>query len=339
MTCNVAAPYRPIDAYIHLPAIWIEDHPPKQSDIAWPRMLDIVLRRRLAYGFGVTVTREGIIAFDFTGTDLDHGPLEMDRVSMFENPAPFARMQARAEALTFHAACLVQARADTAGGAHGFHVLPVTTSRMIHFDRGMKNPACFDQTIWHCISQREGSRTRGHFASVIPTWAEAPAEWVSTSTISRSFDIFDQLYTREQRQTVRAVGLLLQATEHLGRNELPQAFAVAWMVIEHFIARRWDQHVEACEAGRSSPEVASYIRSLRSRPRLYDKLTGLLTAERNVGEYTRTMQLRELRNDLVHDLAPITGPEAADCVNLGVELLRVVHGMDLHIGGGFGYAL
>ncbi len=335
-------PWHPISGYIHVPGIWIDDYPVDFSRIHWPRMTEVIAHRQLKTGFAAEITREGVVRFRFSGTSLDPGPLDVNAVTL-EQHAELARIvHGRSEALTFHAACLAMARGEADNSA-GHSAANVTPAVIIHWNDGLTNPVSMDRGIMGALM----ARASGHRLPLISSLQRNETlQWTAPAIAERSFELFDKFYSAGRARFIRAVNFLVNASDHMGRNEYVQAFVLAWTVTEHCISRCWDRTLEHLAHGKLPQSAINFIQIKSEKQKMKPaefpvalRIATLQLVDPSAEHYKRAESLRDLRNKFVHDLALIAPEDGLMSTEVGLQMLKAVYRMDLRLSSGYAYIL
>lgn len=336
------SPWHPVSGYIHVPGIWIDDLPVDFSRIHWPRLKEIVSHRQLKAGFDAQITREGVVRFRFSGTVLDPGPIDVASLTLEQHAALVRIIHARSEVLTFHAACLAMARGE-ADNSTGHSAANITPAVIIHWDDGLTNPVSMDRGIMESLLARASGQLRPltYFLQRNET-----LQWTNPAIVDRSLDLFDKFYRPNREHLIRAVNLLVNASEHMGSNEYAQAFVLAWTVIEHCIRRCWDRALEHLAHHRLPTTAVAFIRAeeqqQKTKPPQFPvavRIAALQLIDPSSQHYTRAEALRDRRNKFVHDLALISPDDGQAATAVGLEMLKAAYRMDLRLASGFAYKL
>jgi hypothetical protein len=227
-------PWHPISGYIHVLGIWVDDYPVNFSRIYWPRMAEVIASH-LKAGFAAELTREGLVRFRFSSTSLDPGPLDVAAPTLEQNAELVRIVHGRSEALTFHAACLAMARGEADNSA-GHSAASVTPAAIIHWNDGLTNPVSMDRGVKGALM----ARASGHLAPLISSLQRNETlQWTALGIAERSLELFDKFCNPWRARLIRAVNLLVAASDHMTRNEYTQTFVLAWTVTEHCISQLW----------------------------------------------------------------------------------------------------
>jgi hypothetical protein len=323
--------------------VWFDDEPVDFSRITLTRAVEVVCHRQLRSGLEATITREGLVVFKFVGTAMDAGPVDTSAMTADQHTTLTRIIHARAEVLTFHSACLAMARGEATNSVgHGAtNVIPTV---MIHCDENMQNPASPDRGIMGCLIARAQSKGPAHLALALQR--NETLEWVDPTAATRSLELFDQFYDPRRIRLRRAVYTLVNAVDHLSRNEYAQAFILAWTVIEHCVARRWDRALEDRAHGRLPEAAAQFIAAEEARQAkkasefpVAARIAALTLIDPGAGYYSRAEALRVLRNNFIHDLEQVSPDNGSASAQVALELMKAHYRMDLRLGTGYGYML
>ena len=335
-------PWHPISGYIHVPGIWIDDYPVDFSRIHWPRVTEVIAHRQLKAGFAAEITREGVVRFRFSGSSLDPGPLDVSALTLEQHVELVRIVHGRSEALTFHAACLAIARGEVDNSA-GHSAANVTPAVIIHWNDGLTNPVSMDRGIMGALMARASGLLLPLISSL---QRNETVQWTAPAIAKRSFELFDQFYSARRARLIRAVNFLVNASDHMGRNEYTQAFALAWTVIEHCISRCWDRTLEHLAHNKLPQSVADFIQSEAEKRNIKPsefpvaaRIATLQLIDPSAEHYKRAGFLRDLRNRFVHDLALIAPEDGQMSTEVGLQMLKAAYRMDLRLSSSFAYML
>jgi hypothetical protein len=334
--------WRPYDGYIHVPAIWIDEQPPDPGRISWPRMLEVVCERSLRMGMQVTATRECIFSFRFAGSQLDDGNYDPDGANTrLLEPRIVRLLHDRANALTFHSACLAQARGESSN-SHGHRATLVTPANMVRFGPGtLGNPVAADRGIRAALALRAADELREPIALRLQR-SDGGSSWIDPITLERSFELFDYYYDGPGGAVVRIVSMIVAAADHLDRNEFDQSFFLAFAVLEQLIARHWKKLLETRNQAEIGAEVARLITRAgkqADKMRLAKRLAVLKKADPGSDDWSRADRARRHRNALIHELAQVESENTQETVQLAIRLLKAVIGLDLRLSVSYGYVI
>jgi hypothetical protein len=334
--------WRPYDGYIHVPGIWVDERPIDPARIAWPRMLEIVCERSLRMGMWVIATRECMFSFRFAGSPLGGGNYDPDRPdAKLLEPRIVRLLHDRADALTFHSACLAQARGE-ASDSYGHRATLLTPANMVRFDRGpLGNPVAAGRGIRAALALRTADKLREPIALGLQRWEEG-SSWIDLITLERSFELFDNYYDGPGGAVVRIVSMIVAAADHLDRNEFDQSFFLAFAVLEQLIARRWEKLLETQNQTELGAEVARLVARAGKRAdkmSLAECLAVLKQADAGSDDWSHADHTRRLRNHLIHELAQVESENTQEIVQLTMRLLKAVIGLDLRLSVSYGYVL
>jgi hypothetical protein len=331
----------PVSGYIHVPGIWIDDRPPHPNHAVWPRMTEVACQEKLRSGIVVRATREGLITFGFAGTPLDRGLFRSQaRARPAFDEGLISLTHGRCEVLTFHSACLAQARGEERD-SHGHRATYVTPANLVHFDGRLTQHATSDRAIREAFRLRAIGELRVHLASAVQRIEEGVYP-VGIHVFERSLELLEAFYDPDDLQLVRAVNMLVGAADHLDRNEVAEAFFLPCTVVEHLVARYWGRKL-----GEMSLDLLKQFASRavvpvdpKRKPTEYNfanKLSVLRTMEAMIPEWEQADNLRVLRNKFVHEMQEVMPSQAQEAVALAMRVLKIVFGMDLRLSASFGY--
>jgi hypothetical protein len=334
--------WRPYDGYIHVPSIWIDEQPINPARISWPRMLEVVCERSLRIGMRVTVTRECMLSFRFAGSPLGGGDYDPDDPStMFLEPRIVRLLHDRANALTFHSACLAQAQGESSD-RHGHRATLVTPANMVRFGPGpLDYPVAADRGIRAAFALRAADELREPIALRLQRGEEG-SSWIDPMTLERSFELFDNHYDGPGGAVVRIVSMIVAAADHLDRNEFDQSFFLAFAVLEQLIWRRWKELLEEENQTELGAQVARLITQAGKRAgklTLAECLGFLMKADPRCDDWSRADRARRHRNALIHELAQVESGTTQELVQLAIRLLKAVIGLDLRLSASYGYVI
>ena len=335
-------PWHPISGYIHVPGIWIVDYPVDFSRIHWPRVTEVIAHRQLKAGFAAEITREGVVRFRFSGSSLDPGPLDVSALTLEQHVELVRIVHGRSEALTFHAACLAIARGEVDNSA-GHSAANVTPAVIIHWNDGLTNPVSMDRGIMGALM----ARASGLLVPLISSLQRNETlQWTAPAIAKRSFELFDQFYNARRARLIRAVNFLVNASDHMGRNEYTQAFVLAWTVTEHCINRCWDRALEHLAHGKLPQSAVDFIQSEAAKQKIKPskfpvatRIATLQLIDPSADHYKRAKFLRKLRNRFVHDLALIGPEDGQMSTEVGLQMLKVAYRMDLRLSSSYAHKL
>jgi hypothetical protein len=335
-------PWHPISGYIHVPGIWIDDYPVDFSRINWPRITEVIARRQLKAGFAAELTREGLVRFRFSGTSLDPGPLDVTAPTLEQHAELVRIVHGRSEALTFHAACLAMARGEADNSA-GHAAANVTPAVIIHWNDGLTNPVSMDRGVMGALMARASGLLLPLISSL---QRNETLQWTAPAIAERSLELFDKFYNPRRARLIRAVNFLVNASDHMGRNEYAQAFVLAWTVTEHCISRLWDRALEHLAHARLPQSAVDFIQTEAAKKKIKPsefsvatRIAALGLIDPSTEYYKRAEALRDLRNRFVHDLALIEPQDGQMSTEVGLQMLKAAYRMDLRISSSYAYML
>jgi hypothetical protein len=333
-------------SYFYMPPAWIGEAPTAGELTGWQiNLVKVVCSRTLSVGVRIDAHRDGVFLFDFTGWP-EGCPLSIPAHTIIGGkrlPENVLNAQREAEEhrykcmslMNAHLACMSTAMSKVQG--HGVAIRQVIT------------PSSYFTTHW----QGGGRRLVGIESHADPILAYVSANFgldhdifkqrvrttIRLDTVEHSFDLLERIVVSTVPDALLLTTLIYRAAINYGQHEFPTALTLSWTVCEKLLRILWDNYINdktiAVDSEGKQTQVINKDRKKILQGRDFTAsviaetlaLTGLLKH----GTYLRLTTVRRRRNDWLHNLEPISGIMASDCIKTAELFFKEVSGIELAI--------
>lgn len=205
-------------------------------------------------------------------------------------------------------------------GVARLHGVPMQALRESELGKGRVTPDSFE---FRGVEYRLVSDRTRLFQDFPPFHVSQPHDRIAVSTelLSRLVDQTNGL--APDTDTADDVRLLLEASTYLDGSQPAQSFILSWLVIERFLARKWEEFL------RKYPPGAPHKGEAEADELDWWDADAILRAMRFSGEldharYGMLMALKKKRNGFIHENRVIGSRDAARAFQLALELLKPV---------------
>jgi hypothetical protein len=320
--------------YYHWPAVWVKE-PPASSGarLEVSQLGDEVFHTRLPVGIELSVSRDGLFAFDFSdwppGCALPpaHGP-------NFEALAQL--ILRRVAVLNTHLACLYAAAAHAECGIP--RVMLVSPSDLISFKK-LNDPASGKAFGDERVAALVQARYPSTYAYKDATAADRRVNRfvvLKIEAVEESCDLLNTILEHPGDHTLDLTNLYAHGCKAFVDHDYSLCLTIAWTISEKLLGEQWDRYLERNRQRDVDGQLVAFINAERK-----GKLTGRdytasvvseilsLLGELPFETFKQLSVVRGARNNWLHDLKPVSMHDAILAVRVSEQMLQLVEGIQL----------
>jgi hypothetical protein len=304
-------------------------------------MRDVVFSGSLSAGYVATMLREGLTWFDFSGTSLDVGKIDLnDAASLGRHIDVLHR---RAEVLTFHSVCIAKAIQE-ATGASVPQMCLITPENLLSAGPSIENPTCDDDLIKLYFF----SRSQKGYLDGLPEFSQhTPITrlLVPERVARRSFELFDVYFVPSDSRKTRSVDFIVRASKRLLAKDYSESLVLAWTAIEQSVAKQWDDYLSE-KFNVSHPAANAQLK--KRVKKLQDQRSYTVSVRIEILNQLGRLDhrvfhsvegTRKSRNKLMHEMQQVHQQDALDALVAARDLFEIAFKMPISIAISSGYTL
>lgn len=322
--------------------VWVKeslvDVASNQQDFEVEKLTDEMFSQRLDCGITISVQRQGMFTFDFSGWASAY-----DGANAFAPLTPFGHYsRLRADVVNAYLACLYTA-GETLQPAQSPHPLSawakmwVTAQDLILSRSHKTNEITFPNT-------RNLPLLRAHWRQEYS--GPARQDWrhmgrirvIEEQTLEASLSALSQILNSPTADLDSLVALYQQACVTYESESYGPAAVLAWAIVEQMLNRLWRQYLDANRNRVINNEETEFINSKRRDDRLQSREytasviaeTLSLVDELPFSLYNMTLRARKARNSWMHGLSPVSSESASQAIETAEAMIELVTQVKLH---------
>ncbi len=323
-------------AYYHWPTVWVGSRPPISGGTIDHSALDEeVYRTTLSIGISSKTSREGMFFFDFSGWKQDKG-LNSDSLPDFDAKA--AVILNRVAVLNTHLACLYTALYRRQN--FSIEKMLVSPSNLITMDSLDATGMGFsDARTAHLALSRYTSSYSSHIPITFDWRIAMRSVLIEKDTVDYSYQLLDTILQHSAPHVLIVTDVYARSCKAYEEHNYSLCLVTAWAIIEKLLQHLWEYYVETNRERGIGGDKVSFINKERkkklteSRDFSASVISEILSLTNNLpfSLYKDMSKVRQVRNDWLHDLEPVSRRNAGLSVKVAQEMLNLVDGFELEV--------